>query len=452
MSSIAVAADIDPLDSPELRRRFPRLEQAMNTEFMTASLQRTLFAGREIQSLELDRPKAEVGEHSCWLQYELRLHIRAGEVRDTVVLGVLFSDAADASRYEREHLRGLAARARFQGEAPPRATAVLAEASIALSVFPVCGALPTLVDATHPGRVSSALRALLRNVSPAVRSVELVELRRSRGCVLRYVTDSPDLPVVYGKVGYAGAGNTLPDGIAALAKSVAGGGRHLRFPRALGHSSELDLTLVAELPGQPADLRVAEERRRAVDAGGLVAATLHGSGVSVGAPHSLEDELGRAASVVQLVSRDAPVLGGRLASILAAAALAGEATPAQALSFAHGSLAPSQLIFDGSHIGVLDLDRLCQAEPAFDVGRFLAPLRVTLAKYGFGDEADALAARFVESYRAEGGQVTPQARIDVYEIVSLVRMCGRSWLQLKASRFRHVWTVLQTRAMQAGLV
>ena len=143
--------------------------------------------------------------------------------------------------------------------------------------------------------------------------------------------------------------------------------------------------------------------------------------------------------------------GERLASILAAAALAAEATPEQALSFAHGSLAPSQLMFDGSHIGVLDLDRLCQAEPAFDIGRFLAPLRVTLAKYGFGDEADALAARFVEAYRAEGSQVTPQARIDVYEIVSLVRMCARSWLQLKASRFRHVWTVLQARATEAGL-
>ena len=368
------------------------------------------------------------------------------------MLGVLFSDAADAPRYEREHLRGLVARARFQGEAPPRATAVLPEASTALSVFPICGALPTLVDATHPARVSSALRALLPDVSPAVRSVELVELRRSRGCVLRYSTDSTDLPVLYGKVGYAGAGNTLRDGIIELVESAAGAGRNLRFPHALGHSSELDLTVVAELPGQPADLRIADERRRAVDAGALVAATLHGSGVSVGARHSLEDELGRAANVVQLVSRDAPVLGERLASILAAAALAAQGTPEQALSFAHGSLAPSQLMFDGSHIGVLDLDRLCQAEPAFDIGRFLAPLRVTLAKYGFGDEADALAARFVEAYRAEGGPVTPQARIHVYEIVSLVRMCARSWLQLKASRFRHVWTVLQARATEAGLV
>ena len=450
MSGVAVASEVDPLESPELRRRFPHLEQAMDTELMTASLQRALFAGGEIHSLELDRPKAEVGEHSCWLQYELRIQTIAGEIRDIVVMGMLFSDAADASRYEREHLRDLAVRARFQGEAPPRATAVLQEASTALSVFPICGALPTLVDATHPGRVSSTLRALLPNVSPAVRSVELVELRRSRGCVLRYGTDSTDLAVVYGKVGYAAAGNTLRDGIAALEASVAGAER-LRFPRALGHSSEMDLTLVGELAGRPADLRIAEERLRAVDAGALVAATLHGSGVAVGAPHSLEDELARAASVVQLVSRDAPVLGERLASILAAAARRAEATPEQTLSFAHGSLAPSQLMFDGSQIGVLDLERLCQAEPAFDIGRFLAPLRVILAKYGLGDEADALAARFVDAYQAGGGRVTPRARIDVYEIVSLVRMCARSWLQLKASRFRHVWTVLQARAAEAGL-
>jgi hypothetical protein len=452
VTSLTVAAEVDPLESPELRRRFPHLDLAMDAEFMRTSILETLFAGGEIHSLELERPKAEVGEDSCWLHYELRARTKSGDVRDTVVLGVLFSDAAEAARYEGDRLRGLAARARFSAGAPERATAVLQQTSTALSVFPICGGLPTLVDATNLAHISSTLSTLLPDEATAVESAELVALRRSRGCVLRYRTQSTDFPVVYGKVGYAAAGSTMRDGIAALAMSGTSSGRSVRFPRALGHSSELDLTLVAELPGRPADLRITEDRWRAVDAGALVAATLHRSGVSVGAEHAFEDELARAAGVVHLVRRDAPALGERLASILEAAALAAEGTPRQDLSFAHGSLAPSQLMFDGSQIGVLDLDRICQAEPAFDLGRFLAPLRVTLARQGHGGEADALAARFVETYQAEGGKATPQARIDVYEIVSLVRMGARSWLQLKASRFRHVWNVLQARASGAGPV
>src|ERR1700694_1571240 len=78
MTSLAVAADVDPLESPELRRRFPHLDLAMDAEFMRTSIQKTLFAGGESHPLELERPKAEVSEDSCWLQYELRSRTKSG--------------------------------------------------------------------------------------------------------------------------------------------------------------------------------------------------------------------------------------------------------------------------------------------------------------------------------------------------------------------------------------
>src|SRR3712207_8430077 len=41
----------------------------------------------------------------------------------------------------------------------------------------------------------------------------------------------------------------------------------------------------------------------------------------------------------------------------------------------HGDLTPGQILFDGARPGLLDFDTVCQAEPALDLGQFLAYLR-----------------------------------------------------------------------------
>jgi len=125
-------------------------------------------------------------------------------------------------------------------------------------------------------------------------------------------------------------------------------------------------------------------------------------------------------------------------------------TPPQPPVLAHGSFAPSQLMVDGSRTSLLDFDKLCQAEPAFDLGRFLAPLRLTLKKHS-NTSTDGLALHFVETYRAAGGPRTSKERIAAYEIASLVRMAAHSWLQLKAARLQAVCAILGQRVAQVGL-
>jgi aminoglycoside phosphotransferase (APT) family kinase protein len=152
----------------------------------------------------------------------------------------------------------------------------------------------------------------------------------------------------------------------------------------------------------------------------------------------------RALAAVHLIEDDTPALAGWLRGILAPAEHTLETVPAQPHGLAHGDLTPSQLLFDGRRVGLLDFDKLCQAEPALDLGRFLAYLRFALTKRG-AQSTENLATRFIESYGDQGGQPAPAARVDAYEICSLVRMAARSWLQLKPARLAVVCAVLESR-------
>jgi hypothetical protein len=444
VTGAAASVELDPLENESLRRRFRGLEVAMNRDAVCAELQTLLFDGSGSAVESCGRPRAEVGEESCWLQYPLRVRAPSGVLRDVTVLGTMFTSLDEASAFERTTLAPQGASASSDlGVA--RATGVVDSLRLALSVFPVNGSLPTLVHATNPEHVSNLLASALAERTTVI-AVELVELRRTRGCVLRYRLDSATNPTVYGKVGPTATGEIVQRGLDALAGGALSGRRdQIFFPRVLGHSSELELTLVSEVPGKPPDLAVEQERARAVDGAALVAAWLHASGVRVGAVRSFDDELGRAADAIRAVRRDAPDLAARLARVLDAVTAASERISPQVPALSHGSFAPSQLMLDGSRTGVLDFDRLCDAEPAFDLGRFLAPLRVTLAKRE-NAAGDALASLLMQRYQDHGGGAAPEARTHLYELAALLRMAARSWLQLKAARLRLVSQILDARA------
>jgi hypothetical protein len=447
-----LASDPEPLENPSLHERFPHLAAALDADVMRERLHALLFAESGLVVEICEKPKVEIGEASCWLQYPLVVRTPSGNTRDELVLGAMFADPAAAGAFEAVHLAPLAHRWSPAAVPAPRAAGVLLPLGLACSIFPVSGWHPTLVDAAHPQRVAEALATWMHGDRPVVSELELVGIRRSRGCVLRYRLDQGEPAVIYGKLGYAAAGEALPAVLAALAERASGGaGWAVALPRCLGHSIELETTFVAEMPGWRPDLHIQAERERIVDAGATVAASLHGSGVSVGGAHSLEDELARAARSVHLVQRDATTLGAQLTSVLDAAAAAAGSIPRQQARFAHGSFAPSQLMFDGPRIGVLDFDRVCQAEPAFDLGRFLAPLRVTLARQGKGD-GNMLAQRFLDAYHGADGQPTSSMRVGLYEIASLVRTCARSWLQIKTSRCRQAGALVVERAAELGLL
>lgn len=119
----------------------------------------------------------------------------------------------------------------------------------------------------------------------------------------------------------------------------------------------------------------------------------------------------------------------------------------------HGDFTPAQLLVeDGAIRGLVDLDTVCWADPALDLGRFLAHADLAVAK-ATGEPDDATAGGFADSLlrgyldaapAAFGGDHPPLARIAAYRALSLARSALRACRQLKSTRAEIALSVLRT--------
>ena len=87
-----------------------------------------------------------------------------------------------------------------------------------------------------------------------------------------------------------------------------------------------------------------------------------------------------------------------------------------------------------------------RTEPALDLGRFSAYLRVAAAKAGLPTRP-TLVARLVTTYRSAGGAGISEARVEMYTQLSLILMAVHSWQRLKADRVRLVCRVLARQSV-----
>ena len=422
--SVPVAPDaLEPLSSPTLGRRLPHLATALDPEAMRERLQAHLLEGTGLVAEACGKPRAEVDGDRCGLQYPLRVRTPQGGLRELLVAGEMHRTPG-AAAWAAHRALALAARHPSPPPPAPRPAGLIEELRMAVSVFPTIPALPTLAEAADTRRMSSVL-------GTRVSVIDLVSLRRSGGAVLLYRLETG--PDVFGKVGYAGAGDVL----AALDTETLGVAR----PRLLGRFPELDLRVISRGPGRRPALTDPEALGTAARAGAVAAAGLPPSGIGAGAHRRLEEEIGRAAEAAAEIGADAPELASRLHGALerARAVAARTAVPPPAL--AHGDLTPSQLLLDGATVGLVDLDGACQAEPALDLGRFLAYLRVAAAKSGAA-ATTGLRDRLLDAYRAAGGSPVDARRVDAWATVALVGIAAHSWRELKAGRVRLACVVL----------
>ena len=92
----------------------------------------------------------------------------------------------------------------------------------------------------------------------------------------------------------------------------------------------------------------------------FAAATIHAAPIRVGPTRTMAGELAKAASAVEAIRDDAPVLARWLTHAIDVAADLGRAAPNQPVGLAHGDFTPSQLLVDRTRVGVLDFDGVCQ--------------------------------------------------------------------------------------------
>jgi aminoglycoside phosphotransferase (APT) family kinase protein len=115
---------------------------------------------------------------------------------------------------------------------------------------------------------------------------------------------------------------------------------------------------------------------------------------------------------------------------------------------AHGDLTPAQLLRgETGGVGLVDVDTLCLAEPALDLGRFLAYLQVTGIRRSAGARpllAD-LTEHFLQSYLdacpATDARLL-RARTAAYRALSLARLGASACWQLKDDRLSAAADVL----------
>lgn len=260
--------------------------------------------------------------------------------------------------------------------------------------------------------------------------------------------------------------------IAALRERVQDPASPATFniPHALGYRPDLQLLLLEAIPGSPQVARLLGARLRGEtalagtatledmhDACARIAATLHTSSIPLGRQRTLDDELAVLREGFATMRRVSPELAARLQTRLDQLAVQAEQTDPLPLGFSHGDFTYTQLIFDGTSSGLVDFDTVCQAEPAIDLGQFLAYLRVAVQKAHRNAAvaptalADELGARFLSTYIEAAGldpaaEEHVRARTAVYEIISLLRLALHSWQKLKPARIQNVLAVLEERA------
>ena len=213
--------------------------------------------------------------------------------------------------------------------------------------------------------------------------------------------------------------------------------------------------LKARLKGQATAPTNQQSLEELIDVCARIAAALHSSGIALGRRRALEDELSGLRQGFAIVQHISPQLGAQFFAWLEQAqACAGVSKPLP-LCFSHGDFSYTQLIFEGGQSGLVDFDTVCQAEPALDLGQFLAYVRMAARKGQKSgtavpsELADQICEQFLQTYlAATGDQVDEEQlrlRVPVYELISLLRLALHSWQKLKGSRLEYVLSIIEER-------
>jgi hypothetical protein len=372
-------------------------------------------------------------------------------------------------------------------DVPPAATDVV------IHPFPDDPGLPTLPRALDP----DLMRKVLGRAVPGTGgdraigrcAVDVVHYPRQGRCVLRYrlsvgAGGSGELrhPVVFGKVYSDGGATAAASALRVLRQGLAVRPDSARVvvPQPLAVVPSLGLFLAEAVPGRTLlpDLVkaacAADGSSPAPDPGALssalrtaarTAAAIHTCGAS-GVPLPVRDLTGELAATDRDIALLQPVWPEAAARLRRSVARAIEGTgdhprPTEwagwpvAPVLAHGDFTPGQVLLDGSgRAGIVDVDTLCVAEPALDVGRFLAYLHVTGIRRSRAawPVLEDMTALFLESYldaRAAYGHGTAAGarrlfleRTAAYHALALGRIGASACRQLKDDRLGAVVDVL----------
>lgn len=361
----------------------------------------------------------------------------------------------------------------------------LPDLGIALRATSTDDALPSLPQLTDPDQARVLVEETLRAAGRPGLTVQgcepdVVRYKPGSRCTIVYrLTYPPGAdpawpPLVVGKTHQGDKGAVAWDAMRALWRTPLATGDVVTLAEPLafdpvrrilvqgpvpGSTTLKDLVRTALVDGSGSaleDVRVALQKTAA----GLAA--LHGSGVRYGGTDTWDDEIAEVQAVIERLTLSVPSLRAAAAPLLTALREQADRTPADAGVPSHNTFRPAQVMLHDGHVGFIDFDGSCTAEPALDLGRFTAKLRdigiSTPAPGGAPLTSETLEARltlvdelaehFVRSYEAHA-PVT-RARIVLWETTDLLTQMLHAWTKVLVRRLGPRLALLEHQLRRSG--
>lgn len=299
--------------------------------------------------------------------------------------------------------------------------------------------MPGLDLALNPEEMNQRFRlALNGNGSGPIDTIQAVPVRYKPGlhCVYRYELKTPSgIDVWYGKM-FAKDGDELMANITALHQASLADPAMPRVPQPLVYWPDLHLlvqpavadgieyTKYAYDTTEPESVRLEWMRRV-----GAAAAALHNSGVP-GPARTLEDDLQDLQDYLAAMEKVKPQLAARFKETIEDITRRASDLPEVESMPSHGALRTDQFILQGDQLAVIDLDGFCWANPARDMGNYLAYLCwKAIRQPEHGAYVEEAGRAFLESYVENGGRLDPRW-LAIFQAASLLKIAGRRFRNL----------------------
>jgi hypothetical protein len=484
------SSDQDLLRSAFVQKKVPALAEAVDADRMRQTLQDTLLeSGHGRYSIVNCMPVKMLclPDDIVNMQYKLTIQDHpSNQTIETLINARLFPYLAECKTYVDQRVMPLSARTVERPELKPfaRPVAIVEHLGMALSAFPIDGLIPTLVDVTDPDKMARVLAEPLAEALSGefvIKEVRVLPAHygRYKRCVLRYAVDglqtrtqTPQTITVYGKIDADGFGELTVPVLSALRDTLNEPAWPYRFrvPRSFGYLPDLQLLLMEALPGKsffkellktwPGEGKPSTESgvtlEDSVRACAWIAAALHGSRIKLGRLSTLEMQVAELSEEVEVFCQAFPEAGAQVRSWLDQTVEFAQSYPAMPLCFSHGDYRYTQLIFEGKNGGLVDFDSICQAEPAQDLGQYLAYQRLSIIRVQgptsrfSGEAGERLSALFLDAYLDASRDWIADAeafrgRAAIYELIGLIRLALHSWEKLKVSRLKQALSLLEER-------
>ena len=325
--------------------------------------------------------------------------------------------------------------------------------------FPNDPALASLTKALDSQTVSAALsQAMPEFQADAVRilrcNVKTLRFRPGRRCTVRLTVWLRDKGsgeiykrVLYGKIYHdLEKAERVYQQMLSLSNSLPAQSRRVSFATASAFLPDLAMVLQDPMEGVPLDSMLSCDTKECNPRGfaGTVAAAsalaaFHSSGLTAGKPRSIQSELARFKKRGARIGQVNSELGNHMIKLADALSTWLDMLDQWGATtcLVHGDCKPAQFLIQDEHVALLDFDHCGMADPAVDVGTFLATLQQMMVKQTLKNRGKPalctawmpeLKQRFLDAYCGTSGSPSGFLHLAAwYEAVGLLRKAIRGF-------------------------